>query len=85
MSDQEKTPDTAGAPPAETAVAGPARRFVFNGMDLGDIDGSMKPEQVRDFWAGTYPELQNAKVKGPEKDAAGAQVYTFTRSVGHLG
>lgn len=86
MSDQEKsTEKEAAATATEEQPAAPARKFIFNGAELPEIDPTMKPEQIRDVWAGTYPELQNAKVKGPEKDASGAQVYTFTRSVGHLG
>lgn len=93
MSDQDtgaqapegtEAPETTEAPAAE-APSAPARKFVYNGMELADIDPSMKPEQVRDIWAGTYGELTNAKVKGPEKDADGRQVYTFVRNVGHLG
>lgn len=65
------------------------RRFLFNGMELTDIDPSMSPEQIRDIYAATYGELNNAKVKGPDttKDADGNEVKTFTfvRNVGHLG
>ena len=67
------------ASPAET------RKFTFNGMELMDVDASMSPAQIRDLWAGTYPELNNAKVKGPEKDAAGVSVYTFVQNIGKLG
>lgn len=83
MSEQEKGAETAVA--TEEAPAAPARKFVYKGMELPDIDASMKPEQVRDVWAGAYPELQNAKIKGPEKDAAGVQVFTFVENVGKLG
>lgn len=83
MSDTEKSSEAAATTPTIDAPA--ARKFVYNGMGLPDIDPSMKPEQIRDVWAGTYPELANAKVKGPEKDAEGVQVFTFVRNVGHLG
>lgn len=74
MSDQE-TP----------TPAKPARKFIFNGMNLPDLDATMTADQVRDVWAGTYPELANAKVKGPEKDKEGAEVFTFVHNVGKLG
>ncbi len=71
------------------APAAAQRKFLFNGMELPDIDGSMSPEQIRDIYAATYPELNNAKVKGPDttKAADGREVKTFTfaRNVGHLG
>lgn len=81
MSDETTTTE-APAPAAQ-------RRFLFNGMELTDIDPGMSPEQIRDIYAATYGELNNAKVKGPDvtKDAGGAEVKTFTfvRNVGHLG
>lgn len=84
MSDKEQSTQ-AGAAATEEKPAAPARKFLHEGMELPDIDPSMKPEQIRDVWAGTYPALQNAKVKGPDKGPNGEQVFTFTRNVGHLG
>lgn len=84
MSEKEKSALEAPDTPIAAAKA-PIRKFIYNGMELPDVDPSMKPEQIRDVWAGNYPELQNAKVKGPDKDDEGNETYTFTRSVGHLG
>lgn len=61
------------------------RKFVFSGMELTDIDPSMSAEQIREVYSGTYPELANAKIKGPEKDANGVETFTFVRNVGSLG
>jgi PRTRC genetic system protein C len=41
------------------------RSFSYNGIKLVDPDASMTPEAVRDFYAGTYPQLTNASIKGP--------------------
>jgi PRTRC genetic system protein C len=87
--DQDTTTAEPESTPAATATAPvnftEARKFVYNGMQLTDVDASMSPAQIRDLWAGTYPELNNAKVKGPEKDDSGAQVYTFVQNIGKLG
>ncbi|MDB4952108.1 MAG: hypothetical protein JWM27_4757 [Gemmatimonadetes bacterium] len=98
MSDQSPTTDP--TPPDEVvadddaavatqAPAGPTRTFSYNSQELAEIDASWTPEQVRDFWAGTYPELANAKIKGPDKKvgADGREMlsYSFVRNVGHLG
>lgn len=67
-----------------TATATRERRFVYNGTELPDPDPSQKPEQVRDLWANTYPELASAKVKGPTPDGD-VDVYSFERNVGVKG
>lgn len=89
MSETEKGAETTATAAATETAPAPARKFVYNGMELPDIDASMKPEQIRDVWAGTYPELQNAKVKGPEKakgaDGVEVSTFTFVKNVGHLG
>jgi len=88
MAKSSNASETAGAA-ATAAAEAPARKFSYNGHELVDIDPTMMPEQIRDIWAGTYPELQNAKIKGPDvkREADGTEVksYTFTRNVGHLG
>jgi PRTRC genetic system protein C len=65
-----------------------ARRYTYNGMELPEppsADGKTpKPEEVRDFWAATYPELGSAKVKGPTPDGD-VDVYSFERNVGVKG
>lgn len=77
---------TTEAPAAAPAVK---RQFFFNSHELEDRYPAMTPEQVRDVWVGTFPGLQNAKIKGPDKakDAEGNEVkkYTFVQNVGNLG
>jgi PRTRC genetic system protein C len=60
------------------------RSFSFNGMTLPDPDASMTTTHVRDFYAGTYPELNNADIKGPVA-SSGKNVYTFNVKTGPLG
>lgn len=60
------------------------RAFRYNSVDLPDPGPQFNPEQVRDFFAPTYPEILNAAIEGPdEKD--GKLVYTFRRAVGTKG
>jgi len=60
------------------------RAFTFNGMTLPDPDASMTTTQVRDFYAGQYPELNNAGIKGPTL-TNNKNVYTFKIQTGTLG
>ncbi len=64
----------------ETAV----RAFKFNGIALQDPDPKMTPQQVKDFYAGIYPELTNAEIEGPEQKGATLQ-YEFRKAVGTKG
>lgn len=59
------------------------RVFKYGAIVLSDIPG-LKPEQVRDAYAATYPELATATIKGPDH-ADGKQTYTFDRSLGAKG
>jgi PRTRC genetic system protein C len=75
MADTNTTPTTA------------QRRFVYNGMELPDPSPEGAPlstDQVRDAYAGNYPELATARVKGPTMDG-GVEVYTFVQNVGVKG
>lgn len=60
------------------------RSFAFNGMTLQDPDASMTTTQVRDFYAGQYPELNNAGIKGPKLEN-GKNVYSFSIQTGTKG
>lgn len=46
------------------------RIFVFKDKDneirLSDPSNKMSPEEVMDFYSGTYPILTTAKIEGPE-------------------
>ena len=60
------------------------RKFVFNGTRLQDPDLAMSPAQVKDFYAGIYPELVNAEVSGPIQSGEDLE-WTFKRTTGTKG
>lgn len=70
----------------KTAEAGAdlPRVFNFNGMELIDPDPDMTPEQVKQLYAVSYPELTNAAISGPEV-IGGRRVFKFTREIGTKG
>lgn len=60
------------------------RVFMYNGMELADLDPTAEKDAIKDLWAVTYPDLNNAAITGPEvKD--GKDVYKFSRAVGAKG
>lgn len=61
-----------------------ARKFRYNSVDLPDPGAQYSPDEVRGFYAATFPEIVNATVEGPEKQDD-ALVYTFRRAVGTKG
>ncbi len=60
------------------------RAFRYNSVDLIDPGAQYTPEQVRDFYSPTYPEILNAAIEGPE-EKDNKLVYTFRRAVGTKG
>lgn len=60
------------------------REFRYNSVKLADPAPAFTVQQVRDFYANTYPEIVNADIEGPEM-AGSKQVYTFRRAVGTKG
>ncbi len=60
------------------------RTFRYNSVDLPDPGPQYTAEQVRDFFAATYPEIVSAAIEGPE-EKDGKLVYTFRRAVGTKG
>jgi PRTRC genetic system protein C len=60
------------------------RNFSYNGLVLPDPDGRLTPEQVRDFYASTYPEITTAAIEGPEA-SEGRLNFRFTRALGTKG
>lgn len=60
------------------------RSFRYNSITLPDPNPALGPEQVREFYASQYPELNNAVVEGPVTRNAVAS-YTFTRAAGAKG
>lgn len=60
------------------------RTFSYSGLTLPDPGKSLSPEDVRDIYAATYPELISASIEGPEKKGNNL-VYTFKKGVGTKG
>jgi PRTRC genetic system protein C len=68
--------------PVETHAL--TRSFSYQSLRLPDPDPRLTPEQVRDVYAGTYPEITTAVVEGP--DASGDTLhFKFTRAIGTKG
>lgn len=61
-----------------------ARCFVYNGVKLPDPSPDLSPEEVRDLYVGTYPELATAAIEGPSP-SNGTMQYTFVRGIGAKG
>ena len=60
------------------------RSFKYNSVTLPDPNPALGPDQIREFYATQYPELNNAVVEGPVTKNAVA-TYTFTRAAGAKG
>ncbi len=60
------------------------RKFKYNSIDLADPNPALGPDQVREFYASQYQELNLAVVEGPETKNSVA-TYTFTRAAGAKG
>lgn len=60
------------------------RSFSYKGLVLPDPNEHLTPEQVRDLYAASYPEITTAAIEGPE--AMGDTLrYKFTRAIGTKG
>lgn len=65
-------------------VIGIKREFKYNGIVLADPNPQLSIEDVRGFYAGQYPELNNSVVEGPvTKNNVAA--YSFARAAGAKG
>ena len=60
------------------------RLFSYTGLQLPDPDERMTPEQVRDFYASSYPEITTASIEGPDV-SDGKLNFKFTRALGTKG
>lgn len=60
------------------------RSFKYNSVTLPDPNPALGPDQIREFYATQYPELNNAVVEGPVTKS-GVATYTFTRAAGAKG
>ena len=59
------------------------REFKYGSMTLADPDPSQTPEEVKAFYAGIYPELNNAEIETERKGAK--TVCEFRKAVGTKG
>lgn len=60
------------------------RSFKYNSVTLPDPNPALSADQIREFYATQYPELNNAVVEGPVTKN-GTVTYTFTRAAGAKG
>jgi PRTRC genetic system protein C len=60
------------------------REFKYGSLALADPDPAQSPEEVKTFYAGMYPELNNAEIEGPDHKN-GKSLYTFRKAVGTKG
>ena len=65
-------------------IQGVKRQFKYGNRQLDDPDPNMAPEEVMQFYAGTYPELTTSNVHGPKMEGDVA-VYEFKTTVGTKG
>ena len=59
-------------------------KFIYNGKELSPPEGIVDPEQVRQFYAAIYPELNNASITS-DNSTDGEISYTFQKAVGTKG
>lgn len=60
------------------------REFSYCSLQLADPDGRLTPEQVRDFYSSSYPEITTASIEGPEA-VDGVLKFRFVRALGTKG
>lgn len=60
------------------------RKFKYNSVALPDPNPSLGPDQVREFYATQFPELNNAVVEGPVTKNL-VSTWTFARAAGAKG
>lgn len=60
------------------------RVFKYNSVTLPDPGETLSPDQVRDLYSASYPELANAVVEGPETKG-NEMTYKFVKAVGTKG
>lgn len=65
-------------------VTGMKRVFKYGNRELDDPGKQMSPDEVMQFYSGTYPELTTSNVHGPKMEGDKA-VYEFKTTVGTKG
>lgn len=61
-----------------------ARVFRYASMELADPGPHLSPEEVRDIYSASFPELATASIEGPEV-TQGKLIYEFRRAAGSKG
>ncbi len=59
------------------------RDFIVDGRKLADPNPALSIEEVRTYYAGIYPALNNSSYEEQLTDRA--RTITFTTSIGHKG
>lgn len=65
-------------------VTGMKRVFKYGNRELEDPNKNMSPEEVMQFYSGTYAELTTSNVHGPKIEGDKA-VYEFKTTIGTKG
>lgn len=65
-------------------VATLTRSFSYLSMELPDPGPDLTPDEVRDVYSASYPELATAEVSGPEQKGD-KLVWAFQRAIGTKG
>lgn len=60
------------------------REFKYGQLVLQDPDINMTPDQVKEFYASSYPELTQSVIEGPDYKEDTVE-YTFKKAVGTKG
>ncbi|WP_201451622.1 PRTRC system protein C [Hydrogenophaga sp. BPS33] len=60
------------------------RKYRYNSLTLPDPNEAMTPDQVREFYATQFPELNNAVIEGPVTEN-GVATWSFIRAAGAKG
>lgn len=60
------------------------RKFKYGSLELADPNPNFTAEQVKEYWAGVYPELTQAAIEGPEQTEEGV-IFEFEKAVGTKG
>lgn len=60
------------------------RVFSYNGAELPCPGAGLSPEQVRDVYSASFPEITTAAIEGPTRKGD-KLIYEFRRSAGTKG
>lgn len=61
------------------------RVFIFNGLQLEDINPKLSEQTILNHYSGIYPELTNAKIENKGVQNNKEIVYEFKSTIGVKG